>query len=77
MNGRVLIVDDDRDMCEMLASDLGDAEYEAVWSTNSEQGLELALAQDFDAVITDLNMRGLNGIDFCHRLSQNLSLIHI
>jgi two-component system response regulator HydG len=72
MKSRVLIVDDDRSMCEMLAAELQDAQYEAVWTTESDRGLELAFGQEFDAIITDLNMQGLNGIDFCHRLSQNL-----
>ncbi|RKZ11881.1 sigma-54-dependent Fis family transcriptional regulator [bacterium] len=71
MKGRVLIVDDDHSFCEMLAADLEDAAYEPAWTTSPKEGLERALSEEFDAVITDLNMHGLNGIDFCHRLSQN------
>jgi two-component system response regulator AtoC len=72
MKHRILIVDDDRSFCEMLAADLEDAAYDPVWTTSPKEGLELALGTGFDAVITDLNMHGLNGIDFCHRLSENL-----
>jgi two-component system response regulator HydG len=72
MKGRILIVDDDRSFCEMLAADLEDAAYEPVWTNSPKEGLELALGKDFEAVITDLNMHGLNGIDFCRRLSENL-----
>jgi two-component system response regulator HydG len=71
MDGRILIVDDDRSFCEMLAADLRDAGYDPVWVTSGKDGLDRGLGEEFDAVITDLNMRGLNGIDFCHRLSQN------
>jgi two-component system response regulator AtoC len=71
MKGLVLIVDDDRSFCEMLATDLADAGYEPVWTTSPEEGLRLSLGKQFDAVISDLNMHGLNGIDFCYRLSQN------
>ncbi len=71
MKGRILIVDDDRSFCEMLAADLEDSAYETAWTSSSKEGQELAFNEDFDAVITDLNMRGLNGIDFCRRLSQN------
>jgi two-component system response regulator HydG len=71
MKGRILIVDDDRSFCEILAADLEDAGFKPAWTTSAEDGLERVLGEDLDAVITDLNMRGLNGIEFCHRLSQN------
>jgi two-component system response regulator HydG len=71
MNSRLLIIDDDRSMCETLSSELEDEGYECAWTTSSEEALELALAQDFDAVITDLKMQGLNGVDFCSRMALN------
>jgi two-component system response regulator HydG len=58
-------------MCETLASELQDEGYECSWTTSSKEALELALAQDFDAVITDLKMQGLNGVDFCSRMALN------
>jgi len=71
MRGRILIVDDDRSFCEMLAADLQDAGYDPAWTISANEGLDRVLREELDAVITDLNMRGLNGIDFCYRLSQN------
>ena len=52
MNGRVLIVDDDQSFCEMLAADLRDVGYDPEWVTSSKDGLDRALGEEFDAVIT-------------------------
>lgn len=71
MKNRLLIVDDDRSMCEVLSSELQDAGYECTWTVSSGEALDLALTQDFDAVITDLKMQGLNGVEFCHRMALN------
>jgi two-component system response regulator HydG len=66
-----LIVDDDRSMCELLSSELQDDGYHCVWTTSPGDAADLALAHDFDAVITDLKMPGLNGVEFCQRMALN------
>jgi DNA-binding NtrC family response regulator len=71
MSGHILIVDDDRDMCEMLHDDLTQRGHRVQWHTNAESAFEIFMRESFDTVITDLKMPGLNGIDFCNRLSKN------
>jgi two-component system response regulator AtoC len=68
MNGSILIVDDDESMCRMLGAGLAASGYEIATSTSAEGGLEVLQARDFDAVITDLRMRGLGGIELCERI---------
>ncbi|MFW6303233.1 MAG: response regulator, partial [Candidatus Sumerlaeota bacterium] len=71
MDGRILIVDDDQAMCEMLHDDLIGRGYLVQWRTSAEKAFEDFMSEPFDTVITDLRMPGLNGIDFCHRLVEN------
>ena len=71
MPGRILIVDDDQSMCEMLHDDLTHRGHIVQWKTNANQAFEHIMTEAFDAVVTDLRMPGLNGIDFCHRLAEN------
>ncbi|AQQ71821.1 Transcriptional regulatory protein ZraR [Limihaloglobus sulfuriphilus] len=71
MSGHILIVDDDQDMCEMLHDDLTQRGHRVQWHTSSERAFETFMRESFDTVITDLKMPGLNGIDFCNRLSKN------
>ena len=69
--GRVLVVDDERDMCELLELGLKKRGFRVTWRTGGEDAFTLVGTEDFDAVITDLNMKGLGGIDLCTRIVAN------
>jgi two-component system response regulator AtoC len=71
MRGRVLIVDDDQRMCELLTSGLSRRGFQATSLTDAEQAFLRLEAEKFDAVVADLNMKGWNGIDLCERISAN------
>jgi two-component system response regulator HydG len=71
MNGRVLIVDDDRSMCEMLEDSLSRRGLAVSWRTTSADALQLLDSEDFDVIVTDLNMAGMNGVDLCGRIVAN------
>jgi len=71
MTHRLLIVDDDKNMCEMLCEDLGDRGYEVEWLDKPEKAFDAIMSEQYDTVVADLKMPRLNGIEFCHRLSQN------
>ena len=71
MKGRILIVDDDKDLCDTLEQTLSLDDFEAVSRMSAEDALALLDTQDFDVVVTDLNMRGMNGIELCQRVVAN------
>jgi two-component system, NtrC family, response regulator AtoC len=71
MSGRILVVDDDQAMCELIASALGKRGFEVVWRTSADEAFALVQAEDFEVVISDLNMRGMSGIDLCERIVAN------
>ncbi|RDV37772.1 sigma-54-dependent Fis family transcriptional regulator [Bradymonadaceae bacterium TMQ3] len=64
----VVIVDDDASMAEVLGERLNKRGYNARFYTSAEEAFAGLEAQDAGVVITDLNMPGVNGIDFCRRL---------
>ena len=66
--GRVLVVDDDRRMCELLATGLGRKGFAVVTEQSAEDAFDLVGRSELDVVVTDLNMRGLNGIQLCERV---------
>lgn len=71
INGRLLVVDDDQALCELLEEDLSRRGHQ-VWSARSvKQAQELLHKQEVDLVLTDLNMPGSSGIDFCADLHGN------
>ena len=65
---RVLVVDDVQSMCEMLAERLPPLGFEVVWRTSGDEALALLATTDVDAVVTDLNMQGMNGLELCDRI---------
>jgi two-component system response regulator HydG len=71
MSARLLVVDDDLDMCKELERVFVKRGYEVTTRQSADEAFDLVNAQDFDAVITDLNMRGMNGIELCDRIVQN------
>ena len=67
MKGRVLVVDDDREMCELLRTQLARRGFDVQAHSSADEALA-ALGADLDAVVTDVRMRGLDGIELCQRL---------
>ncbi len=71
MSGRILIVDDDREMCEVLRVSLTKRGYEVRDRLEAATALRDLEDEDFDVVVTDLNMKGMNGIDLCRYVSEH------
>jgi DNA-binding NtrC family response regulator len=67
--GRVLIVDDELEMCEVLAAGLTARGFTAEYATSAPDAVARVEARDYDTVVTDLMMRGMSGIELCSRLS--------
>jgi len=69
MSGRILIVDDDRSLCEMLAAGLARRGFVADFTTTAEDAFARVRSRDLDVVVTDLNMKGMSGIELCERIA--------
>ena len=59
---RVLVVDDQVEMAEMVADHLCDHGYEALATTSGNEALHLLATLRIDALVTDLRMPGLDGL---------------
>jgi two-component system response regulator HydG len=66
--GRVLVVDDDKSLCETLAAALGKRGFEVEWRTDPSAAFDLAARDPFDVVVTDLRMGQASGLDLCARI---------
>jgi len=71
MSGRVLVLDDDRDMCEMLAAALARRGWTIEWRTSAPEAWALFESDDFDVVVSDINLGGMTGLELCERLVAN------
>jgi DNA-binding response OmpR family regulator len=67
----VLVVDDEREVQDLVATALGGAGLDVICASDGPSGLEIALAHRPDVIILDLRMPGLDGLEICRRLRAN------
>src|SRR6476661_8541359 len=71
MAQKILIVEDNSDLLQLLAFYLSDAGYETSRAGNSAQGISKALAERPDLIITDLYLPDMNAVDATVILKQD------
>lgn len=71
MTGRVLVVDDDQSMCELIKTDLVSRGIEADWRTSAADALNDVRDGSYDVILTDLQMPGMDGLALCERIVAN------
>jgi len=71
MRGKILIVDDEQIMCEMLEDDLKRHGFHPTWFTSAEIAFDAMNKEPFDVILTDLKLPGMDGIEFCERIVAN------
>jgi DNA-binding response OmpR family regulator len=67
-NDAILIVDDDRELCELVAEMLGEEGFRVEVANDSTAGLARALTGEHALVVLDVMMPALNGFEFLRRL---------
>ena len=70
MTGRILIIDDDPRLAELVSDYLGEAGFRASVSTTAGQGVERLKREAFDALVLDLMLPDADGLDVCRRIRQ-------
>jgi DNA-binding response OmpR family regulator len=68
--GRVLIVEDDREIAELVALHLADLGLSAERAADGEAGLRKALGGGYALVILDLMLPGMDGLTVCRRIRE-------
>ncbi len=64
----VLVVDDDRDLCEMVGELVSSAGHKPLLAYDGETGLQLATEKKPDAIVLDIKMEGKDGYEVCKTL---------
>ena len=68
--GKILIVDDDQDILDLLKKALDARGYEVVTAMTGEDGLRLAGTSAPDAVLLDIELPDVDGIEVCQQIRQ-------
>lgn len=74
---KILIIEDEKDILELIAFNLECSGYSVYKASNGEEGLPIAQKELPDLVLLDLMMPGIDGFDVCRALKQEKSTRNI
>jgi two-component system, NtrC family, response regulator HydG len=66
---RLLVVDDDPDVCELMRHVLSREGYEVTTETTALRALERIVAQTYELVVADISMPEMDGLTLCQKVS--------
>ena len=70
MDKKILIVEDEKNIVDILSFNLGREGYMTLEAYDGQTGLDLALEQDPDLILLDLMLPQMNGFDVCRSLRE-------
>ena len=65
---RLLIVEDEKKLCDTIAKTLYQAGYEVDTCYDGDEALDYILAENYDLIVLDLNLPGTDGMDILKEL---------
>jgi len=68
---KILIVDDEKNIVDIVAYNLKNEGFDTVTAYDGEAGLALALSEDPDLILLDIMMPGLDGFEVCSRVREH------
>ncbi|MCA0990827.1 response regulator transcription factor [Alkalihalobacillus hwajinpoensis] len=69
-DARILVVDDEERIRKLLRMYLERENYEIEEAENGEQALEMAIEDEFDLILLDLMLPGMDGIEVCQQMRE-------
>ena len=66
----ILILDDEREICESIKMILEYEDYIVRYSTNPEEGIKLLETGNYDAMLLDIQMPGINGFEILQKINE-------
>lgn len=69
-NTRVLIIEDHKDIAEMLYDYFERRDYEMDYASDGRMGFNLASQNEYDIILLDLMLPEMDGLDVCRKLRE-------
>lgn len=73
---RILVVDDEQDLCEILSFNIQIEEYHVDTANSAEEALEMDIAS-YDLLLLDVMMGGMSGFQLAKKLKENPMTAHV
>ena len=71
---RILVIEDQPDLSRLLLTVLKRGGFDAWAAANGTDGLRLAEEQNYDLVLSDIELPDIDGFEICRRIKQDLKL---
>ncbi|UCG66663.1 MAG: response regulator transcription factor [Deltaproteobacteria bacterium] len=68
MSRRILVIEDNKDLAHLLEIHLRDLSYEVDVAFDGDKGIAMAEGGNYNLIILDLMLPGLDGLEICRRL---------
>ena len=67
----ILIIEDEQQLCQSIAEGLRMDGYEADTCFDGDKGLELCLVENYDLILLDLNLPGVDGLEILRQFRES------
>lgn len=74
---RILVIDDDRSMRELLRMHLSGARHSVLTTSDAEEAIRALLREEFDLILSDISMPYMDGIELLKAIRGDLKTAHI
>lgn len=74
MTAKILVAEDDQDILELIKFTLTSEHYHVVWAEDGETAYKLAVSENPDLVMLDVQMPKLSGFEVCEKIRENPSM---
>jgi DNA-binding response OmpR family regulator len=68
---KILIVDDEESICEMIGEILTAKGYEVQSATSAEEGMDILNEEDIPVIFLDLYLPGMSGVELCRKMRES------
>lgn len=76
-NYRVLVVEDEQDIADLVALHLRDVGFTVTTVNDGHKGMREATAGDWDLIILDIRLPGVDGLSICRALRQSANYVPV
>ncbi|MFT6154797.1 MAG: DNA-binding response OmpR family regulator [Bermanella sp.] len=77
MNKRILVIEDDQDINNLIVMNIKDMNHDVETCDHGGRGLKLAMSGQFDLIILDIMLPEIDGLEICRTLRANNQLTPI
>ena len=74
---RILVVDDEQDLCEILQFNLSRQGYDVDVAYSAEEAFQKLQSQSYDLLLLDVMMEGMSGFEMAERMKADENLCAI